>query len=574
MSGSGKEDFMGNHIRLADTYYRLSDEEKKNRNESESITNQREIVKDYCEKHGIIIVKEFVDDGYSGGNFERPGFQAMLEHLATGKANMVITKDLSRLGRDMTEASYYAERFFPEHDIHYLAPGNDFDSMGDNLMAPFQFAMNDVYLRDTSRKVKQTLDMKRKKGKYAACPPYGYKKAVRTTDQLVPDENTAPIVQKIFEWAASGLSTRNIAIRLNEECIIPPLKYRVEYRDEFTPQGASRASDYWNYTTVKRILRNRVYLGHTILGKTRKVNVKSKKKVAVPEEEWCFTANTHEPLVTQEQFDRAEHFLGENTKANAENPAFRHSIFGGIAYCAHCGTAMCSGGSVYKGERAKYWYLVCNNLTSRSMNRCQHGARIKYDDLVEIVRHDLNGLLSFSDDDIEEITRKAVRQASEKLGGEDKAKALEKIEEQFGRITKMIERAYRDNSAGNLPDEMLDEMMARFSKERQALEDRRKQLLADSTVENAIRNSYSLFFSIAKRYAPVETLDRDILHTFVERIEIGEKILPEGRTIAGPRTPYRQSIRIFYRFVGELAGEPIRHINGNTTYKQTEPEAS
>lgn len=177
---------MRNHIKLADIYCRLSDEEKKHKNESESITNQRAIIRDYCEKHDIIIVKEFVDDGYSGGNFERPGFQAMLDHLSTGKANMVITKDLSRLGRDMTESSYYAERFFPENGIHYLAPGNDFDSMGDNLMAPFQFAMNDVYLRDTSRKVKQTLDMKRKKGKYAACPPYGYKKRSVPPTSLFP----------------------------------------------------------------------------------------------------------------------------------------------------------------------------------------------------------------------------------------------------------------------------------------------------------------------------------------------------------------------------------------------------
>ena len=120
---------MTNHLKLADSYLRLSDEEKKYGNESESITNQREIIRDYCQKQGIIIVSEFVDDGYSGGNFERPGFQAMLNHLAAGKANTVITKDLSRLGRDMTESSYYAERFFPEHGIHYLAPGNDFDSM-------------------------------------------------------------------------------------------------------------------------------------------------------------------------------------------------------------------------------------------------------------------------------------------------------------------------------------------------------------------------------------------------------------------------------------------------------------
>ena len=122
----------------------------------------------------------------------------------------------------------------------------------------------------------------------------------------------------------------------------PPLKYRVEYRDKFTPQGASRASDYWNYTTVKRILRNRVYLGHTVLGKTRKVNVKSKKKISIPQEDWCFTENTHEPLVTQEQFDRAEHFLGENTKSHAANRHFATVFFGGIAYCAHTAARQCA----------------------------------------------------------------------------------------------------------------------------------------------------------------------------------------------------------------------------------------
>ena len=569
---------MWNHIRLADAYYRLSDEEKRYGNESESITNQRAIVRDYCEKRGIILVKEFADDGYSGGNFERPGFQAMLEHLATGKANMVVTKDLSRLGRDMTESSYYAERYFPEHDIHYLAPGNDFDSMGDNPMAPFQFAMNDVYLRDTSRKVKQTLDLKRKNGKYPACPPYGYKKAENTTDQLAPDENTAPVVKKIFAWAASGLSTRSISNRLNEEGVIPPLKYRVEYRDEFTPEGAARASDYWNATTVKRILRNRVYLGHTILGKTRKVNVKSRRKVPVPEENWYFTEGTHEPLVTQEQFDLAEHFLSENTKSHAANPAFRHSIFGGIAFCAHCGTAMCSGGSVYKGERAKYWYLVCNNLTSRSRNRCAHGARIRYDDLCEIIRSDLNRLLSFDDAEIEAITKEAVERAGASFDQtEDKQSALKTIEAKSRQIVKMIERAYRDNAAGNLSDELLDDMMKRFGQERQALEERQKKLLADASEEANIRNAYGLFFEIAKRYAPVETLERDIVHTFIERIEIGEKILPEGRTIAGPKTPYRQSIRIFYRFVGEVTENAVREVNKEPVDKELvfkEPEAA
>ena len=544
---------MRNHVQLADAYYRLSDEERKH-GESASITNQRTIVREYCEQRGILLVEEFVDDGYSGGNFERPGFRAMLAHLNAGKANMVITKDLSRLGRDMTESSHYAERYFPEHGIRYLAPGSNFDSEEENLMAPFQFAMNDVYLRDTSRKVRQTLNTKRSNGKYVACPPYGYRKAERTTDRLVPDENTAPVVRMIFDMAASGQSCRSIALRLNELCIMPPLKYRVECRDNFTERGAQRVSDLWNYTTVKRILHNQVYLGHTLLGKSRKVSVKSKKKVKVPEEEWVFTRNTHEALVSQEQFDMAAHFMGENTKANGANPAFRHSIFGGIAYCACCGAAMCSGGSVYNGERAKYWYLVCNNLSSRARSRCLHGARIRYDDLMEVVRRDLNRLLSFDESTIRTITENAVEQANASLGGEDPAVQIGNIDKQTARLKRMIERAYRDNIAGALSDAIQEELVKKLSREIEELTVRRRNLAEGKTAAKEIRSAYGLFFRLAKRYTHIETLDRDLLHAFIERIEIGEKILPEGRKVAGARTPYRQSIRIFYRFIGEVPG--------------------
>ena len=544
---------MGNHVQLADAYYRLSDEERKH-GESASITNQRTIVREYCEQRGILLVEEFVDDGYSGGNFERPGFRAMLAHLNAGKANMVITKDLSRLGRDMTESSHYAERYFPEHGIRYLAPGSNFDSEEENLMAPFQFAMNDVYLRDTSRKVRQTLNTKRSNGKYVACPPYGYRKAERTTDRLVPDENTAPVVRMIFDMAASGQSCRSIALRLNELCIMPPLKYRVECRDNFTERGAQRVSDLWNYTTVKRILHNQVYLGHTLLGKSRKVSVKSKKKVKVPEEEWVFTRNTHEALVSQEQFDMAAHFMGENTKANGANPAFRHSIFGGIANCACCGAAMCSGGSVYNGERAKYWYLVCNNLSSRAQTRCLHGARIRYDDLMEVVRRDLNRLLSFDESTIRTITENAVEQANASLGGEDPAVQIGNIDRQTARLKRMIERAYRDNIAGALSDAIQEELVKKLSREISELTVRRRRLAEGKTAAKEIRSAYGLFFRLAKRYTHIEALDRDLLHAFIERIEIGEKILPEGRKVAGPRTPYRQSIRIFYRFIGEVPG--------------------
>lgn len=485
----------------------------------------------------------------------------MLRHLSTGQANTVVTKDLSRLGRDMSESSYYAERFFPENGIRYIAPQDNFDSTGDNMMAPFQFAMNDVYLRDTSRKVRAVLDNKRRNGKYAACPPYGYKKARNTTDQLVPDENTAPVVQRIFALAAAGESTRSIAARLTMEGVMPPLKYRVECRDEFTERGAAHVSDAWNYTTVKRILRNRVYLGHTILGRSRKVNVKSKKKLPVPEEDWFVTENTHEALVSSEQFELAEHYLSENTKSNAANPSFRHSIFGGVAYCASCGAAMCSGGSVYKGEREKYWYLVCNNLSSRSTHRCEAGARIRYDDLVEIVRRDLEKLIRFSVEETEEITRQAVERARELSGEADVPKQLRLIEKQLENSGRMLERMYRDNASGILSDEQLESMARKLSDEMKELNRRSAELKSGRLESDKVRDAYTEFFELAKKYTHIEKLDRDILHTFIERIEIGPKLLPEGKRVTSHKQSYRQSIKIFYRFIGEIDESPEREVD-------------
>ena len=261
--------------------------------------------------------------------------------------------------------------------------------------------------------------------------------------------------------------------------------------------------------------------------------------------------------------------MGENTKANGANPAFRHSIFGGIAYCACCGAAMCSGGSVYNGERAKYWYLVCNNLSSRAQTRCLRGARIRYDDLMEVVRCDLNKLLAFGEDEIRTITENAVEQANASLGGEEPAVQIENIDKQTARLKKMIERSYRDNIAGMLSDDIHEEMVKKFGIEIDELTVRRKKLVAGETTAKEIRSAYGLFFDLAKRYTCVETLDRDILHTFVERIEIGEKILPEGRKVAGPRTPYRQSIRIFYRFIGEASGDSLRQVQANRDREET-----
>ena len=548
--------------RIAFAYLRLSNEEAAE-GESSSIKNQRMIVQDYCDRNEILLVRVFVDDGWSGGNFDRPAFQEMIALLEQGKANIVITKDLSRLGRDMREASYYAEQYFPEHGIRYLTVADNFDTERENVMAPFQFAMNEVYLRDGSRKVKEVLKAKREKGLYCACAPYGYVKDPRNKNRLTPDEETAPIIQRIFEAAANGDSSRKIAMDLNSDGVVPPLMYKVLYKGNFSENGAARASDLWNYTTVKRILKNPVYLGHTLLGKSRKVSVKSKKKLNVPKDQWAVTENTHEPIVTQEVFDLAQSNLGKGTFDFRQHGHVRRSIFSGIAFCAQCGHALCSCGTVYKGEREKYWYLSCNRRRIDIADPCV-GVRIKYSDILEIVRQDLNSLIGLSSEEKETIVREAMRRAGDDNLTKAKQLQLQKAKARLSTIDKVIAKLYTDNAEGRIDDSRLERMLSELQRESVGLEKMIGSLNVADPV-NETQESYRAFFELANKYTHIEQLDRDTLVTFVRRIEVGPKVLPEGTQKATHRSqPFRQSVRIFYKFIGELDGPPIREFPSAT----------
>ena len=536
--------------KIAFAYFRLSREEAQ-KSESSSITNQRMIVTKYCEQNGINLVREFLDDGYSGGNFDRPGFQEMMRELNKGLANTVITKDLSRLGRDMRESSYFAEQFFPEHGVRYIAIADNFDSEDENVMAPFQFAMNEVYLRDGSRKVKDVLKTKRQDGLYCACPPYGYKKAHRNKNQLVPDEVTAPVVRRIFNSAANGDSSRKIAQDLNNDGVIPPLKYRVLYRDEFSEEGAARASDLWNYTTVKRILKNEVYLGHTLLGKTKKASVKSKKKVAIPQERWAVTKNTHEALVSEEIFKKAHDNMGKGTRNFQKYDHVRKSIFSGVAYCSLCGHALCSCGTVYKGEREKYWYLSCINKRKDISNPCE-GTRIRYADLISLVTEDLNSLISLTDEEINAIVEHIMQEENSDNAAKAREVRREKLQGRLGVIDKIIHKLYVDNAEGRLDDDRLSSMVDDLQKESVAIKQELLDL-SEETVQTTKSDNYKMFFELTRQHTHIDALDRDTLLTFVDRIEIGPKILPEGMVKASHRnSEFQQEIRIFYKFVGEM----------------------
>lgn len=541
---------MGNEEkRIAVAYYRLSREETQNA-ESSSISNQRSIVESYCERNGIKLIDEFVDDGYSGATYDRPGFAKMIEALKQGVANTVITKDLSRLGRGLSEGIFYAEEYFPERGIKYIAIADNFDSDNENKLAPFQFAMNEFYLRDGSSKVRDVLKNKRKKGEYCACPPYGYKKSSNNKNKLVPDKQTCDVVKRIFEDAASGLSTRKIAANLNEDGVIPPLLYRVMYRDNFGEEGAARATDYWNYTTVKRILKNKVYLGHTLLGKSKKKSFRSKTKVAIPEEEWDITYNTHEPLVSEAIFEKAQINMGKGTKNYRDCEQVRKSIFSGIAYCAICGSALCSAGSVYKGEREKYWYLSCTKKRKDIVKPCS-GVRIKYAELMELIKDDLNSFITLSKEQMDQIVKDIMKKDNSAEERRRRIKERETKERRLKNIDAIMMKMYNDNVEGKIDDATHSSMVEQLQKEATAIKKALESAKSEEDEKLIKFENYQKFFELTKHFSKIEELDRDTLITFVERIEVGPKILPEGYMRAThTNSPFEQSVKIYYKFIG------------------------
>lgn len=551
MSGMGYQ-------KIAYIYLRLSNEDRR-QGESGSITNQRKILEDYCHQNNIVIAREFADDDYSGGNFNRPGFQEMLKALDSDKrVNMVITKDLSRLGRDMSESSYYAERFFPERGIRYVAVYDNFDSDEDNFLAPFQFAINDVYLRDSSKKVKTALHTMMDRGEYCFRAPYGYRKDPDDNHKLIPDEDSAPVVRRIFSMAAQGYSTWAIAEALSEDGVYPPLKYRVYKTEGLNSGNADMMSDEWNNTTVKRILKNPVYLGHTMLGKSKKLSPKSDVKRPVPQEEWRVTLNTHEPLVSSETFDQAARNLGKRRSDYMQLEHVRKSIYGGIAYCACCGGAMCSSGTVHKGEREKYWFLTCLNIPKRSKNPCADGARIKYEVLNQVVCQELNQLLSMTEEEKRQVTQEAIRLAEDSGLLAAREKQADEARQRLRAIDSMTMKLYEDLYAGRLEEDRAHRLLKKYREESDELNQLIQTITQGRRSAEDVRRTYDQFFALTERYTHVEQLTREILTTFIDRIEIEPKRYPPGvKVYARSKVPYEQKIHIYYKFIGEKPEIPL-----------------
>ena len=343
------------------------------KSESNSIGSQRELIRAYIQgQPDIELYDIYVDDGFSGSNFERPEFKRMMDDVQAGRVNCIIVKDLSRFGRDYIESGRYIQKIFPALGVRFIALTDHFDSLcadaGESgIVLPVKNFINDSYCRDISTKVKSQLAVKRKAGEYlAAFAVYGYRKSAGDKNRLVIDDYAAGIVRRIFEWKISGMAMAAIAEKLNALHVLSPREYKkslgLNYHGGFSGVGEAK----WSSSAVKRILTNEVYLGHLLQGKTEKVNYKIKKNIEKPREEWVRAENTHEPIISVSDFEIVQNLLQADGRISPENGEV--SPFMGLLFCGDCGEQMVRRTSRYK-DSCKIYYICSTKNRGEGCSR-------------------------------------------------------------------------------------------------------------------------------------------------------------------------------------------------------------
>lgn len=319
---------------LAAGYERLSKEDDRS-DQSSSIHSQQMIIDSFAKFNNIKIRKHYSDDGFTGSNFHRPGFEELIKDIEDGFINCVIVKDLSRLGRELYETGSYIEEYFLSKNVRFIAINDGYDSIIGDSMLGIRLSVNDLYLRDTSQKIRSAFDAIRKKGDYiGSYAKYGYMKNPDNPKQLIPDPQVAPIVVQIFEWMAEGIGTSMIAHRLTEKQISIPSIYKNENRSN-VQKDLNQGHGIWRSQTVKGVVSDRMYLGHMVQGRWKKLSYNSKKLIELPESQWIIVENTHQPLVSQELFDKAQETLRKAKKYTARKE--KKYLFQGLIKCKECG---------------------------------------------------------------------------------------------------------------------------------------------------------------------------------------------------------------------------------------------
>ena len=506
-------------------YLRLSrDDEDRDgltKSESNSIGSQRELIKSFLrEQPDIELYDIYVDDGFSGSNFDRPEFKRMIADIEAGRVNCVIVKDLSRFGRDYIESGRYIQKIFPALGVRFIALTDHYDSFSadtgeSSIVLPVKNFINDSYCRDISTKVKSQLEVKRKNGEcIAAFAVYGYKKSQEDKNRLVIDEYAAENVRRIFAWKIEGLAVSAIAEKLNGLGILSPKEYKKSMGLSYNGGFSGTGSCAWGNATVKRILTNEVYLGHMVQGKTEKVNYKVKKYTEKPKQEWVKVEHTHEPIISADDFAVVQHLLKTDGRKSPQSGA--PSPFMGILFCGDCGEQMVRRVIRYK-DTAKVYYICSTKNRGEGCSR--HS--IEENQLKEIV---CQSVRTFANSFLKEkqLFDRAVQYETNFDSVAQYDKEIERLKKEQDKYYYLCSGLYEDLREGIITKEEFERLHEGFSRKGKELEAammKQEQLIKDMFKKGVLSAGRLRTFQDC---VELKEIDRHTLSSLVKQIRVYE----------------------------------------------------
>lgn len=514
-------------------YCRLSQDDML-QGESNSITNQKAILKKYADDNGFGNTVYYVDDGVSGTTFERDGFKAMMADIEAGKVAVVITKDLSRLGRDYLKTGEYIEIIFPDYDVRYIAINDGVDTFkSENELMAFKNIFNDWYARDTSKKIRAVFKAKGQSGKHLSNPIYGYKRSETDKNLWVIDEDAAEVVRKIFRFCIEGYGPSKIARILTQEGIPTPTAYALSQGRDNGHKNAKLHR--WGSETIAHILEKAEYCGHTVNFRTHVKSYKNKKRVDNPKEDWLIFENTHEPIITQQEFD-----LVQELRKNKRRPTKHEEVnpFSGICYCADCGKKLylCRATTMTADQE----HLKCGTY-AKDKNGCTiHFIRTIV--LKEIILGELNKMISFVKENEDEFIQAAMDNSVQKQSLElvKSKKRQKEAEKRIAELDRLFIRLYEDNVSGKISDERFAMMSAGYEDEQKKLRISVAELTAYIETAEQKSSDVTAFIQAVQKYERITELTPEIMHELIEKI-----VVHAPDKSSGHRT---QEIEIHYRF--------------------------
>lgn len=532
-----------NQIGITALYCRLSRDDG-TESESNSIGNQKKLLSQKAKEMGLTDTKYYVDDGYTGTNFNRPGFQQLIDDIEIGLVSAVMVKDLSRLGRDYVSVGNYTDSYFPEHNVRFIAVNDAIDSdEGESEIAPFKNILNEMYARDISKKIRSSHRLRGSMGEPLSQPPYGYMKSPENKKKWIIDPEAATVVKSIFKMCLDGKGNETIARELQENKVLIPMAY---WRSKGLNRGGKKTQTNpykWCKTTVQKILSQQEYCGDIINFKTYSKSFKNKTRYENSKENWAVFKDVNEPIIDRETFETVQKFISKTKRRAPKKENGERSIFNGLIYCGDCHSKMRYHTSTSNKE---IHYFTCSDNKVDYRGNCPGRHYVRADALEEVVKLELRRLVEMLEIDESYFAQLLLRKNDEEREKDKKflESELQKAIARSGTVSQLYEKLYEDNVIGKVSDEWFVELSHKYEKERMDL----KAKIADTRHKiEELKNTnseYGKFISAIRRFMQMDNLTSPLLRELIDHIDIFET--------EGTGKSRTQRIVIYYRFIGYI----------------------